>query len=172
MAVATTQITNFRRFPRGNSRFDIEFLYTGPASYTAGGEVLTKTVAQQAFEGVGNIDYLIPAPAAGSSFATMCDVAFEPINDGTNAGKIHFYNGTDAHTHGLLLTGGQAAGVAVQVTPDSAAGIIGKTTATNFTLAGGTSNIQNSTANAVASENAGAQNYSTFQVWFRGSGSM
>lgn len=37
-----------------------------------------------------------------------------------------------------LITGGQAAGTAVQIIPDSAAAVIGKTTATNFNAAGAT----------------------------------
>jgi len=47
-----------------------------------------------------------------------------------------------AHAHDLLITGGQAAGDALQVS----GGVIGKTGAGNVTAAGGTSNIQNAAA--------------------------
>jgi len=56
-----------------------------------------------------------------------------------------------AHSHDLAIVGGQAAGVAIQFTPDTDAGIVGKTTATTRTLPGpANSGIQNAAAMAHA----------------------
>ncbi len=54
----------------------------------------------------------------------------------------------------ILATGGQAAGVALQITPDSAAAVIGKTTATSFNALGATAAIdQNARLRAIANGN-------------------
>lgn len=66
--------------------------------------------------------------------------------DKTNNKLLLFYP-LAQHAHDLLVTGGQAAGAALQIEPDSAAAVLGKQAATNRTLAAGTP-IQNKTAAA------------------------
>lgn len=73
--------------------------------------------------------------------------------------KLVVRNPMPAHTHDLLLTGGQAAGDAVQVL----ATVVGKTGAGNVTAAGGASNVQ-SRAAAVGTEVANATDLSALVV--------
>lgn len=110
MAFSASDVTNFKKHPIGNGDWFIRFTLTGPASYTSGGEALSRTVCRQAMEGISEIFSLPPSTgylAADGSAAVMC--AFEVLNDGTNVGKFHFYQGSDAHTHDFLLKGGQSA---------------------------------------------------------------
>jgi hypothetical protein len=109
MAVAAGDITNFHKYPIGNGDWYIRFTYTGPASYTASGEVMTRAVCKAAMEGISEVFSLPPTLAIPSGGATGALCAFEVINDGTNTGTFHFYQGSDAHTHDFLIVGGQAA---------------------------------------------------------------
>ena len=61
-------------------------------------------------------------------------------------GRVIPLNTEPAHSHALTIVGGQAAGVAIQFTPDTDAGVVGKTTATTRTLPGpANSGIQDAT---------------------------
>lgn len=66
------------------------------------------------------------------------------------------------HSHALLVTGGQAAGAALQIAPDDGTAVLGKTAATNRTLAEGTP-IQNKTA-AVGGELAAIDDGGTWRL--------
>lgn len=112
-------------------------------SYPTGGEALT---AQQF--GLTVLDFVLPSPASGYLFE------FDHANK-----KLKAFTPTVQHTHDLLLTGGQAAGDAIQVN----ATVVGKTAAGNVTAAGGVSNIQNKTA-AAATEVADTTNLSAVTV--------
>lgn len=172
MAVTATQITNFRKDPVGNGRYEISFLYTGPASYTSGGEVLTRTVCRQAMQGISQIDFLIPAPAANTTdFSTFTDIAFQPINDGTNVGKIHLYNEAPGHTHDMLAKGGLTSSEALFL---DASQSFGKTAATDRTIVGSTSattgGVVAAAAGTTSTEASAATNYSGLASWFFGFG--
>src|SRR5688572_16015963 len=109
MAVAAGDITEFGKAPLGNGFWQIWFKYTGPASYTSGGEALTKAVCRAACEGISEIEFLTAAPAGGSSYATGALCTFEPTNTSSETGQFHFLNAADAHTHDILVIGGTAA---------------------------------------------------------------
>jgi len=113
------------------------------SSYPTGGEALT---AKQF--GLNALVFVLPAPAAGYMFE------FDHANS-----KLKAFTPTIQHTHDLLLTGGQAAGDALQ----QLAGVIGKTTVGNVTAAGGASNIQNRAA-AAATEVANLTDLSAVTV--------
>ena len=113
------------------------------ASYPTNGEAIT---AKQL--GLNAIDFVLPSPAAGYVFE------FDHADK-----KLKAFTPTVQHTHDLLLTGGQAAGEALQ----QLASVVGKTAAGNVTAAGGASNIQNKTA-AAASEVANGTNLSAVTV--------
>lgn len=79
--------------------------------------------------GLGAIDSLIINPAGGYTFEYVA-----------STGKIKAYTGgggasVDGTAAKLSIVGGQSAGPALQITPDSNSGIIGKTTATTVTAA-------------------------------------
>lgn len=82
--------------------------------------------------------------------------------DKTNK-KIKLFYPLAQHAHALLVTGGQAAGAALQIEPDSAAAVLGKTAATNRTLAEGTP-IQNKAA-AQGGELAAADDGGTIEIF-------
>lgn len=112
-------------------------------AYPTGGEAIT---AKQL--GLQAIDLVVPSPAGGYV------AEWDYTND-----KLKVLQPFRQHAHDLLLTGGQAAGDALQVNT----AVVGKTGAGNVTAAGGASNIQNATAN-VASEVANGTDLSTLKV--------
>lgn len=85
--------------------------------------------------GLSVLDFVLPSPSGG--YLAEYDHANQ---------KLKAFNPMPQHSHDLLLTGGQAAGDAVQ----QLAGVLGKTAAGNVTAAGGASNIQNRAASAAA----------------------
>jgi len=90
--------------------------------------------------GLGEIDDLIIEPAGG--------YVFEYVK---TTGKVKAYNatatGTIAVTDGAVtVKGSQAAGPALQVTPESNAGVLGKTTATDLVIPQATFGIAATTA--------------------------
>jgi hypothetical protein len=178
MAVTAAQVTEFGKAPIGNGYWDIWFKYTGPASYTSGGEDLTRIVCKQAMEGISEIEMLAAAPAGGASYASIALCTFEPINDGTNTGTFHYgAAGTgDAHTHDLSIIGGQAAAATDTVFVPAATDLLGKQEAGNALVLGADvatkGGVVASAAGVSAGEVAAASNFSTFTCWFRGLGKM
>ncbi len=174
MALAVTDFDKVTVLPKGNGKFEIAARYTGPASYASGGELLTPAKCKSIFAGVGQIDYLqvTPAfPASGGATATM--VAFEPVNDGTNVGKFHFYNAMEAHTHDILIIGGQAGSTTNDIA--NYANTLGKQETTNATIAGATSatlgGVVATAVGTTSSQITSTTNLSSLSCWVFGQGS-
>lgn len=79
------------------------------------------------------------------------------------AQKVLVYQ-AGANLPSVKVTGGQAAGPGLQITPDSAAGVLGKTTATDRTIPGATFGLIAGAASA--NEVAATTNLSTLVVEF------
>lgn len=96
-------------------------------SYPAGGY----TFAAKDIK-LGVIEYIAPFVAYKGDFSAV----ILGIYDSTN-GKLRFYNaGASAAGAGTLkITGGQAAGIALQTDVDSNLGVLGKTTVGDITIA-------------------------------------
>jgi len=103
------------------SKRAVNFSITGDASYTTGGYAFTP-----ANIGLGVIDFVEFDNASGN-------VAFY----NASTGKIQFFV-DGGNLPSVTVTGGQAAGPALQITPDSNAGVLGKTAATTRTIPGAT----------------------------------
>lgn len=86
--------------------------YTGPASYTSGGEDLTSTIL--AFLRCRQIYSLAFTPLVRASTGAQVPVAFDHNVSGASQGKIRIGIGggsvnVPSHTHDLLIIGGQVA---------------------------------------------------------------
>jgi hypothetical protein len=171
MAVSATDISGFTKWPIGNGLWGFYFKYTGPSSYTASGEVLSKTVCKAAMEGLSEIysmDTPLAMPVGG---ATCAQVGFEPTNTSTNTGTFHFFNSVNAHTHSFLVKGGTAAAGTDAI--NIKATVIGKEAVTDATNTGTTNGgVQNSTAGITSTEAAASGAYNTYICYCRGIGRM
>lgn len=174
MALAASQFTNTKRWQICPGRWGFTGTFTGPASYASGGETLTDAIwkAATGLKGLYAINFM---PMLGNANTNAVGVAFDHTKvAGTSQGKIHIFDQVGAHTHDLLVVGGQGAGVALQIDVDSAAGVVGKTAATNRTLPGvaGTKNIgaPSGTTGLLANEAPATTNYGGFVCTFRGEG--
>lgn len=100
------------------------FTVTGDNNYPAGGYAFAASLVK-----LGVIEHM---PVIALYNGT--NIIFAVYNNST--GKLQFFQsgaaGGGAAT--LLITGGQAAGPALQITPDSNLGVLGKTTAGNVTI--------------------------------------
>lgn len=100
-------------------------------SYTNGGESFGKNDAP-----IGSIERVtIVDSVTSNGFSIRFDEA---------TGKFRAFYPTGSHSHDVLLTGGQTAADALQVS----SGVIGKVAAGNVTASGGASNVQSKTATA------------------------
>lgn len=173
MAVAATQITDFHKSPIGDGVWFIRFKFTGPSSYTSGGEVLTKDVCRQAMEGISEIYSLMVPRAMPTGGATSVGCGFEIQNTSTNTGTFHYYNSVDAHTHDIKAIGGLTSSEALFL---DASQKFGKTAATDRTVVGSTSATTGgvvTTADDIADNEAAASgNYSTYVAYCFGIGRM
>jgi hypothetical protein len=165
MAIAT--VTGYNRSPMGNGKWLIWGTITGPASYTSGGEVLTRAFCSSIW-GVSDIQGLAVSPAGDATHANGVICNFERTgSDATNVGEFHFFNAVPAHLHSFLVKGGTAAATTDVVNIKSL--VIGKEEATDRTNLGGATNggVQNATAAKDASEVAASTDLSTytFFVW-------
>lgn len=124
---------------------------TFDASYTTGG--LSLLPAQI---GLGVIDRIEFNQVGG--FIIAYDYAAKKA-------KV-FVDGSNLPT--VKVTGAQAAGPALQITPDNNAGVLGKTTATDRTIPGATFGL--TAVPAASSEAAATTNLSTLTVEFRAYG--
>ena len=86
--------------------------------------------------GLGTMDELIIDPAGG--------YVFEYVK---STGLVKAYV-AGATLPDVIVTGGQAAGPALQITPDTVAGVLGKTTATTVTIPGATFGLSGGSAAA------------------------
>lgn len=174
MAVAGSEITNSGRSPLGNGKWLIWGTITGPASYTSGGEVLTRAVCSSIW-GVSDITQLSCTPAGGASFATGVIVNFERTgSSSTNVGEFHYYNSVDAHTHDMKIIGGQAAAATDTVFCPAATDLLGKQEAGNADILGADvltkGGVMLSTIDVPAAEAASTTNFSTFSFTVIGIG--
>jgi hypothetical protein len=173
MAVAATNITDFHKWPMGDGLWGIRFKYTGPSSYTASGEVLSKTVCKAAMEGISEIYSLMVPRAMPVGGATSVACGFEVLNTSTNTGTFHYYNSVDTHTHDIKAIGGLTSSEALFL---DASQSFGKTAATNRTIVGSTSATTGgvvATADDIADNEAAASgNYSTYIAYCYGIGRM
>ena len=124
---------------------------TFDASYTTGG--LSLLPAQI---GLGVIDRIEFNQVGG--FVVSYDYTAQKVKA--------FVDGANLPT--VKVTGGQAAGPALQITPDSAAGVLGKTTATDRTIPGATFGL--TAVPAAMAEVAATTNLATLVVEFRAYG--
>jgi len=97
------------------------FSITGDSSYPTGGYAVTPAQV-----GLGVVDFW--EFGNGSGYVLEYVVA---------TGKVKFYV-DGGNLPNVTVTGGQSAGPALQITPDSNAGVLGKTTATTRTIPGAT----------------------------------
>lgn len=173
MAFATTQISNVEVFPEGDGLFKFFGKFTLPASYGSGGDAVTVAKCKAAFQGISNIKFIQCTPAfPASGAATALDVVFEPINDGTNAGKFHVYNSMEGHTHDIKAIGGLTLSETLCL---DASQSFGKNAATNRTIVGSTSATTGGVVATAAdtsgkTEIAAATDLSTKSCWFVGWG--
>lgn len=73
--------------------------------------------------GLGVIDDLLIEPAGGYTFSYV-----------KSTGKVIAYTAGGSGVESVTVVGGQAAGEALQITPDSNAGVLGKVAATTRTI--------------------------------------
>jgi hypothetical protein len=106
--------------------------------------------------GLGVINDLIIDPAGGYIFEYV-----------KSTGKVKAYV-EGSSLPDVKVTGGQSAGPALQMTPDSAAGVLGKTTATDFTVPGATFGLV--AVPAASAEVAGSTNLAGVTFNFRAIG--
>lgn len=114
------------------SKRAVTFSITGDSSYTTGGYAFTP-----ANVGLGVIDFAEFDNAGGY-------VAY--YNSAT--GKIQFFV-DGGNLPNVVVTGGQGAASALQINPDSNAGVLGKTAATTRTIPGATFGLVAVPANLV-----------------------
>jgi hypothetical protein len=171
MAVAGSEITNAGRSGLSNGKWLIWGTITGPASYTSGGEVLTRAVCSSIW-GVNDISGLACSPAGNTTHALGAVVNFERTgSSSTNVGEFHYYAAADAHTHDLKIIGGQAAAATDTLFVPAATDLLGKQEAGNADVLGADvltkGGVMLSTADVPASEAAAATDFSTytFFVW-------
>lgn len=120
---------------------------TFDSSYTTGG--LSLTAANVGLSSIERIEF-------------NSDSGYTMAYDYTNKKVQVFVDGGNLPT--VTVTGGQAAGPALQITPDSAAGVLGKTTATNRVIPGATFGL--TAVPSAQLEVAATTNLSTLAVEF------
>lgn len=133
------------------SKRAVNFSITGDSSYPTGGYSLTA-----ANVGLGVVDFWEFDNASGYIVAYNATTS-----------KLLFYV-DGANLPNVKVTGGQAAGPGLQITPDSAAGVLGKTTATDRTIPGATFGLIGVPASLV--EVAATTNLSTVTIHGRATG--
>lgn len=134
----------------GNKRA-AEFSVTGDSSYPTGGYALSP-----ANVGLGVVDFWDFAQSGGYIAAYNA-----------STGKVQlFVDGGNLPS--VVVTGGQSAGPALQITPDSNAGVLGKTAAGTRTIPGATFGLVASSASLVEVTNG--TNVSTVTIQGRAIG--
>lgn len=93
MAIAASDFSERKRWQCGNKTV-VRAKYTGPASYTAGGEVLTNDILKAAF-GLTHADLVQCETTLGATFTQGAQLAFDhtPVV-GTSQGKFHIIDQT------------------------------------------------------------------------------
>ena len=165
MALAATQFTSKKTVLLGAGMKMSVGTFTGPASYTSGGEDMTNALAKAIF-GMVNVKYLSFTPLVDNDNAALAvGVAFDHAAAGSSQGKIRFVNALGAHLHSFLVKGGTAA--AGTDTMNIKSLVIGKEEATDRTNLGGTNGgVQNATAVVAGSEVVAATDLSGYVCRF------
>jgi hypothetical protein len=126
MALATTQFTNLKKIPVCPGTYMVTGTFTGPASYTSGGEDLTNALALSSLgiRRVNSLHFTSLVDENNSSLASGCE--FDHARTSTSQGKIRFLAATRPHTHDMKIIGGQGAAGTDTVTGPDATDILGK----------------------------------------------
>jgi hypothetical protein len=166
VALASTQFTNLKRHPMGAGRWMVTGRFTGPASYTSGGEDFTNALAKSSI-GIARVNSLVFNNLIDNDNAALSiGLEFDHARTSTSQGKIRAINlGQSAHLHSFLVKGSQAAaGTDAVSSKGSSPNVIGKESATDLTSLGGATNggVQNSTATAAGSEVTAATDLSGY----------
>lgn len=144
MALASSQFTNIRRRGLAPGVYVVTGTFTGPASYTSGGEDFTNALVKASL-GIQNIQQLVFTRLVdddNSSLAVGCE--FDHARTTSSQGKIRFIAATRPHTHDFLVKGGTAAAGTDAI--NIKATVIGKEAATDATNTGTTNGgVQNNT---------------------------
>lgn len=152
MAFGANEFTITKRLPIAAGVQMVVGKWTPSAAYTSGGETITQAICKAAF-GLNTIYWMQFAPLVAANGATIAYAYFDhTVVAGTSQGKIRIVNANSPHLHDLLIIGGQGAGQAVQILPDGASPVLGKTTATSRTVASaqGTNGVQNNSVATIA----------------------
>jgi hypothetical protein len=171
MSIAASNFTNTKKFGHSTSYAEVRGKFTGPASYTSGGEQITTALAKAAFRGLTAVDSVTFGTGfkSGDSTGLLATWDFNPTA-GTDFGKIRFfYTGQSAHTHDFVVSGNvTTSGTIVLATGlGGSAPALGRTNGTNQTLVGGgAANIQNSTATLAGTEVAAGVDLSGYVFTF------
>ena len=165
MALAATQFTRKKTTLLGAGMKMVVGTFTGPASYTSGGEDMTNALAKAIF-GMANVRYLHLTMLIDNDNAALgVAAAFDHARTASSQGKIRFLNTLPAHLHPFLVKGGTAA--AGTDTMNIKSLVIGKEEATDRTNLGGTNGgVQNATAVAAGSEVTAATDLSGYVCAF------
>lgn len=169
MAIAASHFSGLKVTQVGNRKL-VTGVYSpggGAAhSYTSGGEPVTQAILKT-LGGLQEVSFWQFEPLIKSDFTDAAQIAFDHARTASVVGDIHIYQTIPAHKHNVKITGGQAAGVALQIDTDADSGIIGKQAATSRTLSGtSTENVMNSTAVNVAAEVASTTDFNGYTARF------
>src|SRR5438445_7005502 len=168
MAIAASAFTVVSKVPMAVGRWRIHGKYTGPASYTSGGEALSNAIVAAKF-GINHIEELSFSPAPKTTTPTdSIQLGFDYISTATTQGKIHAYQSLQAHVHSFLVKGGQAAASTDELSIKGTTPVtIGKESATDATNIGGAGGgVQAATAANASAEVASGQDLSTYVSHF------
>jgi hypothetical protein len=136
MALATTQFTNLKKIPVCPGTYMVTGTFTGPASYTSGGEDLTnaKALGALGIRRVTDLHFTNLIDENNAALAVGCE--FDHNRTTTSQGKIRFVSATRSHTHDMKIIGGQAAAATDTVFVPAATDLLGKQEATNADVLG------------------------------------
>ncbi len=171
MALASTQFTALKRTPLGAGRWMVTGTFTGPASYTSGGEDLTNALAKSSL-GIARVNVLNFTDLVDENNSALCiKLEFDHNRTSTSQGKIRAVNvGQTAHTHDMKIIGGQAAAGTNTVTSPAATDLLGKEEAGNADILGADvltkGGVMLSTATAAGSEVTATTNLSGYVCAF------
>lgn len=158
MALAASDFSRTARFHLGPLGKVWIGTWTGPASYAAAGEALTHAIAKTAF-GMHKIHAISVGPlidADASAGAVGFMAAFDYASTSTTHGKFRaLTSGLAAHTHDMLVIGGQAAAGTDTVTAPAATDILGKEEAGNAEILGVDSATKGGVVASTVDEHAG-----------------
>lgn len=161
MALASSQFTNLRRQPLGPGRWMVTGTFTGPASYTSGGEDFTNALVKASL-GLERLNVLQFTDLIDENNSALgVGAEFDHNRTSTSQGKIRFLNATRVHTHDFLVKGGTAAAGTDAI--NIKATVIGKEAATDATNTGDTDGgVQSSTVQVASTEVAAATDLSGY----------